>query len=160
VITLTARHEELDKVRGLEMGADDYITKSFSHIDLLARVRAVLRRTGLQVPINEGPPFSDGVLRIDYQSRDVSIRGDRIKLTPIEYGLLYHLTRNRNRVLTFRTLLAKVWGREYVEESDYLKVHIQHLRRKLGDDPQSDPMIVNERGVGYKFVPRGRTHSG
>ena len=70
--------------------------------------------------------------------------------------LLYHLTRNENRVLTFRTLLAKVWGREYMDETDYLKVHIQHLRRKLGDDPQNDPMIMNERGVGYKFVRRER----
>ena len=156
VIMLTARHEEIDKVRGLELGADDYITKPFSHIELMARVRAVLRRTESAVPANEGPPFDDGMLRVDYGSRDVTVHGERVKLTPIEYGLLYHLTRNPNRVLTFRTLLAKVWGREYVEETDYLKVHIQHLRKKLGDDPQADPMIVNERGVGYKFVTQVR----
>ena len=160
VLMLTARHEELDKVRGLELGADDYITKPFSHIELLARVRAVLRRTESSVPANEGPPYDDGALRIDYASREVSVHGERIRLTPIEYGLLYHLTRNPNRVLTFRTLLAKIWGREYVEETDYLKVHIQHLRKKLGDDPQSDPMIVNERGVGYKFVTPASTASG
>ena len=75
-----------------------------------------------------------------------------MRLTPIEYGSLYHLTRNENQVLTFRTLLAKVWDREYVEEADYLKVHIQHLRRKLSDDSVNRPIIVNERGVGYKFV--------
>ena len=86
----------------------------------------------------------------------MSVAGEEIKLTPIEYGLLYHLTRNENRVLTFRTLLAKVWGREYMDETDYLKVHIQHLRRKLGDDPQGEPMVVNERGVGYKFVRHAR----
>ncbi len=156
VVILTARHDDVDKVRGLEMGADDYVTKPFSHIELLARVRAVMRRTEAQVAENEGPPFVAGPLRIDYGSREVSVDGQPVKLTPIEYGLLYHLTRNENRVLTFRTLLAKVWGREYVEESDYLKVHIQHLRRKLGDDPQNNPMIVNERGAGYKFVRRER----
>jgi DNA-binding response OmpR family regulator len=156
VVMLTARHEEVDKVRGLELGADDYVTKPFSHIELLARVRAVLRRTESQVPSSEGPPFRAGPLQIDYESREVLVNDEPVKLTPIEYGLLYHLTRNENRVLTFRTLLAKVWGREYMDESDYLKVHIQHLRRKLGDDPQNDPMIVNERGVGYKFVRRER----
>ena len=156
VIMLTARHDEVDKVRGLELGADDYMTKPFSHLELLARVRAVLRRTESQVPSPEGPPFEAGPLRIDYSSRDILVGGQPVKLTPIEYGILYHLTRNEGRVLTFRTLLAKVWGREYVEETDYLKVHIQHLRRKLGDDPAGDPMIVNERGVGYKFVRRER----
>lgn len=152
IIMLTARHDEVDKVRGLELGADDYITKPFSHLELLARARAVLRRTESQVPAAEGTPFSAGPLRIDYASREVTVEGKPVKLTPIEYGILYHLSRNENRVLTFRTLLAKVWGREYVDEVDYLKVHIQHLRRKLGDDPDNQPMIVNERGVGYKFV--------
>ncbi|MDA0269607.1 MAG: response regulator transcription factor [Chloroflexi bacterium] len=156
VVMLSARHEEVDKVKGLELGADDYVTKPFSHTELLARVRAVLRRTESQVPASDGPPYEAGPLFIDYASRDVLLSGDPIKLTPIEYGLLYHLTRNENRVLTFRTLLAKVWGREYMDETDYLKVHIQHLRRKIGDDPQNDPMIVNERGVGYKFVRRDR----
>ena len=156
IIMLTARHDEVDKVRGLELGADDYITKPFSHLKLLARARAVLRRTESQVPAAEGPPFLAGPLRIDYASREVTVEDKQIKLTPIEYGILYHLSRNENRVLTFRTLLAKVWGREYVDEVDYLKVHIQHLRRKLGDDPDNQPMIVNERGVGYKFVRQDR----
>ena len=160
VVMLSARHEEVDKVKGLEIGADDYVTKPFSHIELLARVRAVLRRTESQAPANEGPPFVAGTLHIDYAAREVLIDGELINLTPIEYGILYHLTRNENRVLPFRTLLAKVWGREYVDETDYLKVHIQHLRRKLGDDPQRDPMIVNERGVGYKFVRRERRPAG
>mgnify|MGYP005819577391 CR=1 FL=1 len=160
IVMLSARHEEVDKVKGLELGADDYVTKPFSHIELLARVRAVLRRTESQVPASEGPPFEAGPLHIDYAAREVSVDGESVKLTPIEYGLLYHLTRNENRVLTFRTLLAKVWGREYMDETDYLKVHIQHLRRKLGDDPQNDPMIVNERGVGYKFVRRERRPAG
>jgi DNA-binding response OmpR family regulator len=160
VVMLTARHAEIDKVHGLELGADDYVTKPFSHIELLARIRAVLRRTESQAPAAEGPPLEVGPLRIDYASREVSLDGESVKLTPIEYGLLYHLTRNENRVLTFRTLLAKVWGREYMDETDYLKVHIQHLRRKLRDNPQRDPMIANERGVGYKFVRRNVPQSG
>ncbi len=159
IIMLTARHDEVDKVRGLELGADDYITKPFSHIELLARVRAVLRRSESQAPAAEGAPFEAGALRIDYESREVTVGGELVKLTPIEYGILYHLSRNENRVLSFRTLLAKVWGREYVDEVDYLKVHIQHLRRKLGDDPGGRTMIVNERGVGYKFVHPGRASS-
>ena len=140
VIMLTARHDEVDKVKGPELGADDYITKPFSHIELLARVRAVMRRSESQVPATEGPPLEAGALRIDYASREVTIDGVEVKLTPIEYGILYHLARNENRVLTFRTLLAKVWGREYVDEVDYLKVHIQHLRKKLRDESvgQSD----------------------
>ncbi len=157
VIMLSARHDELDKVRGLELGADDYITKPFSHLELLTRVRAVLRRSESQAPTAEGPPFHADPLHIDYASREVTVDGQPVRLTPIEYGILYHLTRNENRVLTFRTLLAKVWGREYVEEADYLKVHIQHLHRKLGDDPVQRPMIVNERGVGYKFVRPDRS---
>jgi DNA-binding response OmpR family regulator len=159
IVMLTARHDEVDKVRGLELGADDYITKPFSHLELLARVRAVLRRSESQAPAAEGPPFEAGPLRIDYASREVTVEGRPVKLTPIEYGILYHLSRNENRVLPFRTLLAKVWGREYVDEVEYLKVHIQHLRRKLGDDPVARPMIVNERGVGYKFVSPDRAAS-
>ncbi|MEX2446575.1 MAG: response regulator transcription factor [Dehalococcoidia bacterium] len=154
IVMLTARTEEVDKVRGLELGADDYVTKPFSHVELIARVRAVLRRAEGQAPDRAGPMFNAPPLRVDYASRRVQVDGDEVKLTPIEYGLLYHLTRNEGRVLTFRTLLAKVWGREYIEESDYLKVHIQHLRRKLGDSPQDEPMIVNERGVGYRFARR------
>jgi len=87
------------------------------------------------------------------------VDGSPVKLTPIEYGILYHLSRNENRVLTFRTPLAKAWGREYVDEAEYLKVHIQHLRRKLGDNPGGRPMIVNERGVGYKLVHSDRASS-
>ncbi len=142
-------------MRGLELGADDYITKPFSHLELLARVRTVLRRAESQVPATEGPPFHAGPLHIDYSSREVRLDGQLVRLTPIEYGILYHLTRNENRVLTSRTLLAKVWGREYVDQLDYLKVHIQHLRRKLGDNPANHPMIMNERGVVYKIRASG-----
>lgn len=151
IVMLSARDAEVDKVRGLEMGADDYITKPFSHLELLARVRAVLRRYQNQLP-SVGEVFESGDLRIDYGSRQVLLRGQPVRLTPTEYSLLLHLTRNAGRVLPHHTLLAKVWGREYTDEIDYLKVYIRRLRQKLEGDPQSIGEIVSERGVGYKFV--------
>lgn len=153
VILLTARSSEFDKLEGLEKGADDYITKPFAQLEFLARVQAVLRRTAWLPPTETSPPFSSGVLRIDYDRRRVELAGQEVKLTPTEYLLLYHLTKNANRVLSHRTLLAKVWGREYVTETDYLKVHISNLRRKLGDTPGDGSMIQSERGVGYRFIP-------
>jgi len=151
IVMLTARDGEVNKVRGLEMGADDYITKPFSHLELLARVRAVLRRYQNQPP-EVGEVFESGDLRIDYASRTVTLQGIPVKLTPTEYTLLYHLTRNAGRVLPHQTLLGKVWGREYVEEIDYLKVYVRRLRNKLSGDPETIGNIVSERGVGYKFV--------
>lgn len=151
VVMLSARDSEVDKVRGLEMGADDYITKPFSHLELLARVRAVLRRYQNQLP-SVGEVFESGDLRIDFASRQVFVRGRAVRLTPTEYSLLFHLTRNAGRVLPHHTLLAKVWGREYTDEIDYLKVYIRRLRQKLEGDPETIGRIVSERGVGYKFV--------
>jgi two-component system KDP operon response regulator KdpE len=151
VVMLSARDAEVDKVRGLEMGADDYITKPFSHLELLARVRAVFRRYQSQLPA-VGEVFESGGLRIDYASRTVTVDGKVVRLTPTEYSLLYHLSRNAGRVLPHQTLLAKVWGREYTDEVDYLKVYIRRLRQKLEGDPQTIGEIVSERGVGYKFV--------
>ena len=151
IVMLSARDAEVDKVRGLEMGADDYITKPFSHLELLARVRAVLRRYQNQLP-TLGEVFESGDLAIDYASRQVSVRGQPVRLTPTEYSLLFHLTRNAGRVLPHHTLLAKVWGRDYTDEIDYLKVYIRRLRQKLEGDPETIGRIVSERGVGYKFV--------
>lgn len=151
IIMVSARDSEVDKVRGLEMGADDYITKPFSHLELLARVRAVVRRYQNQLPA-VGEVFESGGLRIDYASRQVTVNGREVRLTPTEYSLLFHLTRNAGRVLPHHTLLAKVWGREYTDEIDYLKVYIRRLRQKLEGDPESIGQIVSERGVGYKFV--------
>ena len=151
IVMLSARDSEVDKVRGLEMGADDYITKPFSHLELLARVRAVVRRYQNQMP-SVGEVFESGNLRIDYASRTVSVSGDQVRLTPTECSLLFHLSRNAGRVLPHQTLLAKVWGREYTDEIDYLKVYIRRLRQKLEGDPEMIGRIVSERGVGYKFV--------
>jgi DNA-binding response OmpR family regulator len=151
IVMLSARDSEVDKVRGLEMGADDYITKPFSHLELLARVRAVVRRYQNGTPA-ENETFRSGNLYIDYASRTVTVNGEPVQLTPTEYSLLFHLSRNAGRVLPHHTLLAKVWGREYTDEVDYLKVYIRRLRQKLENDPETIGRIVSERGVGYKFV--------
>lgn len=151
IVMLSARDSEVDKVRGLEMGADDYITKPFSHLELLARVRAVVRRYQAQMP-SVGEVFESGNLKIDYASRTVTVNGHQVRLTPTEYSLLFHLSRNAGRVLPHQTLLAKVWGREYTDEIDYLKVYIRRLRQKLEGDPETIGRIVSERGVGYKFI--------
>ena len=152
IIMLTVKSEDTDIVKGLELGADDYITKPFSHIELLARVQAVLRRVQM-LPLESGEqPFTSGDLRVDFAAREVGVRGVPVKLTPIEYNLLYHLIKNTGRVLTHASLLGTVWGPEYFNAADYLRVHIQHLRQKLEEDPQDPKMIITERGVGYKFV--------
>ncbi len=152
VIMLTARGEEMDKVKGLEMGADDYLTKPFSHLELFARIKAVLRRTEMTAPASATPSFQAGDLTINYDSREVTVAGLPVKLTPTEYNLLYLMARNAGRVLTFEMLLAKVWGDEYRSETDYLKTYISRLRRKLGDDSEHPHYIITERGAGYRFA--------
>jgi len=152
VIMLTVRGEDTDVAKGLELGADDYITKPFSHIELLARVQAVLRRAqGVSVTGDERP-FVSGKLSVDFASRTVKINGQPIKLTFTEYRLLYYLIKNEGRLLTHENLLNKVWGEGYTEARDLLRVHIQHLRQKLGDSAESPKIIVTEHGMGYKFV--------
>jgi len=152
IIMLTARDAEVERVRGLEMGADDYITKPFSHLELLARSRAVLRRYQNQPPA-VGETFQSGNFQMDYATRRVTVEDKQVRLTPIEYGLLYHLTRNAGRVLPHRTLLAKVWGHEYTSELEYLKVYIRRLRNKLCEEMGATISIESERGVGYRLVP-------
>jgi len=152
ILILTARGGEVNKVRGLELGADDYITKPFSHIELLARIRAVQRRAGTPPPGGDEEPFELGGMEFDFRAREVRFQGENIHLTPIEYSLLYHLTKNWPRVVLHKTLLAKVWGREYVDETDYLKVHVQRIRSKFAlIDPQAEP-VATERGVGYRLA--------
>ncbi len=152
VLLLTARGEELDKVKGLELGADDYLTKPFSHLELFARIKAVLRRTEGMTPASALPSFVSGALAVNFDSREVTVEGAPIKLTPTEYNLLYLLVRNAGRVLPFETLLARVWGDEYRSEIDYLKTYISRLRRKLGDTSEQPRYIQTERGVGYRFT--------
>jgi DNA-binding response OmpR family regulator len=151
VIMLTAKDDVIDKVKGLELGADDYVTKPFDHLELLARVKALLRRLDMPQPVSRAPSFRAGDLTVDFASREVRREGELVPLTATEYKVLYHLVRNAGRVLPHETLLAKVWGREYVDEIDYLRVYIRRLRQKLERDPEHPRHILTERGLGYRF---------
>ncbi len=152
VLMLTARGDEMSKVKGLELGADDYLVKPFSHLELFARIKAVLRRADLSAPISAMPSFVSGDVAVNFDSREVTVRGEPLKLTPTEYKLLYQLVRNAGRVLPFEMLLAKVWGDEYRGDMDYLKTYVSRLRKKLGDDAEHPHYILTERSVGYRFA--------
>lgn len=154
IIVITAKDLENDKVRGLELGADDYITKPFSHKELMARIEAVLRRYRAATAQRRANVFVHEDLQIDFAQRAVRLRDRPVPLTPIEYNLLYHLATNAGRVMAHETLLAKVWGQEYRNESHYLKVYVGRLRTKIEDDPQQPRYIVTVRGVGYQFPAR------
>jgi len=152
VVMLTARDDAMDKVKGLELGADDYVTKPFNHLELMARVKAVLRRLEMPAPASRVPSFKSGDLEVDFAKQEARLDGTRLDLTPTEYKLLYHLVRNAGHILEHGTLLAKVWGREYVDEVDYIRVYIRRLRDKLGDSSDSPRYIQTERGLGYRFI--------
>jgi two-component system KDP operon response regulator KdpE len=152
VVMLTARDDSMDKVKGLELGADDYVTKPFNHLELVARVKALLRRLEMPAPSSRALAFRSRDLEVDFARHEARLRGERLDLTPTEYKLLYHLVRNAGHVLEHGTLLAKVWGREYVDEVDYIRVYIRRLREKLGDDPDNPRYIRTERGLGYRFL--------
>lgn len=152
VIMLTAKGEENDKVRGLELGADDYITKPFSPRELVSRIRAVLRR-GASLDDEESSRIDvDGRLVMDFGRHEVWVDGDLVKLRPTEYRLLYHLVKNAGWVLTHDQILTKVWGYEYQDEPHYVRLYINYLRKKLEIDPTNPKYILTERGVGYRFV--------
>jgi two-component system, OmpR family, KDP operon response regulator KdpE len=152
VVMLTAHDESMDKVKGLELGADDYVTKPFNHLELMARVKAVLRRLDMPAPSSRTPSFRSGDLEVDFSRQEARLRDQRLDLTPTEYKLLYHLVRNAGHILPHGTLLAKVWGRDYVDEVDYIRVYVRRLREKLGDDPDRPRYIRTERGLGYRFL--------
>ena len=149
ILMLTARSEEMDRVIGLDLGADDYVTKPFSHLQFLARLKAVLRRSKGSAPEST---YSDAHLSVDFDRRSVTVLGETVRLTPTEFSLLEHLLRNADRVVTHEELLRAGWGEEYVDATGYIKTHIRTLREKLKDDPTSETGIVNERGVGYRYV--------
>jgi len=152
VIMLTAKGEEDDRVRGLELGADDYITKPFSPRELVSRAKAVLRRTeSASTPIH-GLINVDDRLKLDFDRREVWVDGKLIKLRPTEYRLLYHLVQKPGWVMTHDELLAKVWGYEYRDEPHYVRLYINYLRNKIEKDPANPKYILTERGVGYRFV--------
>jgi len=153
VIMLTVQAGEADRVRGLELGADDYVAKPFSHRELLSRVKALLRRAEMPPSAPVHSPFEiDDRLAIDFDTREVIVDGRRIKLRPTEYRLLYHLVRNAGRLLNHETLLTRVWGREYVDDTQLLRLYITYLRQKIEPDPSNPRYIMNERGLGYRFA--------
>ncbi len=154
VVILTARGQEQEKISLLDAGADDYLTKPFSVGELLARIRAALRRTaGMQA--SESPVTAIGDLRVDLAHRQVFRAGEEIHLTPIEYRLLSALVRNLGRVVTQRQLLQEVWGPEYTDAPHYLRIYMQHLRHKLEADPARPRYLLTEPGVGYRLRDEG-----
>ena len=156
VIMLTVKAEEEDKVRGLELGADDYVTKPFSPRELMSRVGASLRRADMPAPVQKTLTVIDQDLAVDFQRRVVLVRGQPVKLRPTEYRLLYHLVNNAGWVMTHETLLSKVWGYEYRDDTQLLRLYITYLRQKIEPDPSDPKYIFNERGVGYRFVDYAR----
>jgi two-component system KDP operon response regulator KdpE len=150
VLMLTARVQSQDIVTGLDSGADDYLLKPFNMDELMARVRALLRR----VPSPNRPVSGGGgEISIDKQKREVLVRGEPVDLTPTEYDLLLLLAENAGTVLEHEILLRGVWGQEYTKDNDYLKVYIWHLRRKIEIDPRDPKLLLTEWGVGYRLVP-------
>ena len=149
---LTVRGEESDKVRGLQLGADDYVTKPFSQRELLSRIQAVLRRAEMPSLVPKTQVKVDDDLTVDFARNEVIVRGEKVALTPTEHRLLYHLVSNPGRVLTYETLLAKVWGYEYREEAHYVRLYVNYLRQKIEPDPANPRYILTERGLGYRFV--------
>jgi two-component system KDP operon response regulator KdpE len=157
VIFLSVRGEEFDKVRGLDLGADDYLTKPFSPRELVSRIKAVLRRVEMPAPTPKAEIVVDEDLRIDFGQRKVVVRGQEVRLRPTEYRLLYQLVNNAGRLLTHETLLSRVWGPEYMDEDHYVRLYITYLRQKIEKDPKNPKYILSERGIGYRFKPFGES---
>jgi len=151
VIFLSAKGEEFDRVKGLDLGADDYIAKPFSPRELVSRIRAVLRRLEPVAPALGLPVKVDDDLCINFEQRKVIVRGQEVRLRPTEYRLLYQLVTNAGRLLTHETLLSRVWGPEYRDEDHYVRLYITYLRQKIERDPKNPKYILSERGLGYRF---------
>jgi two-component system KDP operon response regulator KdpE len=160
VIMLTVKGDEEDRIRGLELGADDYVTKPFSPRELASRIRAVLRRAEMPSPVAKTTIEIDERLEIDFRQREVIADGERVRLRPTEYRLLYHLVNNAGWVMTHEMLLSKVWGYEYREEAGLLRLYITYLRQKIEPETGNPRYIITERGVGYRFVDYRRNQEG
>lgn len=152
VIMLTAKGEENDKVYGLELGADDYITKPFGPRELSSRIKAVLRRAEMPSSApSQAVLRIDDRLQIDFNRREVIVNDKHVKLRPTEYRLLYHLIENAGWTIPHDQILAKVWGYEYRDEAHYVRLYVNYLREKIEEDPANPKYILTERGVGYRF---------
>ena len=154
IIMLTARGQESEKVKGLKLGADDYVAKPFSLRELEARVEAVLRRTRLPPPTEEAFLYANENLVIDSQGLEVSRGGKPVELTATERRLLFYLAENAGRILTHEQILERIWGPEYIDEVDYVKLYIWRLRQKIEEEPSQPRHILTERGIGYKFAKK------
>jgi two-component system response regulator RegX3 len=153
IIMVTARDSEIDKVVGLEIGADDYVTKPYSPRELVARIRAVLRRQGTETPEVTTPTLAAGPVRMDVERHVVTVDGTSVQLPLKEFELLELLLRNAGRVLTRGQLIDRVWGADYVGDTKTLDVHVKRLRSKVEPEPSAPRYIVTVRGLGYKFEP-------
>jgi DNA-binding response OmpR family regulator len=151
VIMLTARGEETDQVQGLELGADDYVVKPFGHLALVARIRAVMRRADGST--RQVPDFAAGDLAVDFRAKQVTVGGEPVKLTPVEYKILEHLARNAGRLVSHEALVTRALGHEGGPGGEYLKVFVSRLRSKIERDGRR--FIETERGLGYRFVSPG-----
>lgn len=151
IIILSVKGDEATKVEALDLGADDYVTKPFGIGELMARVRAHIRRSPLAN--TEEPVIEAGDFRIDFATRLVAVAGKEVRLSPKEFDLLAFLIRNSGKVLTHRTLLAKIWGGNYTDQTEYLRVFVRHLRKKIEPDPAKPRYILTDPWVGYRFVP-------
>ncbi len=151
ILMLTVRDATLDKVHALDLGADDYLTKPFEHPELLARLRALVRRTQHSPP-SPDDVFASGDFVLNADTHEVHVGGELVPLTALEYRLLHLLVRHAGTTLSHRYLLEQVWGEQYRKETHYLKVFVQRLRHKLGDNPAAPRYILTERGAGYRFM--------
>jgi two-component system KDP operon response regulator KdpE len=151
IIILTAMDDEADKVRAFDLGADDYLTKPFGVEELLGRIKAVLRRSRWNESPASGEQISRGKITVDVARHAVSVGGQAVELTPIEFNLLLYLIQHPGKVLSHRDILQNVWGQEYGNEVEYLRVYMGHLRQKVEEDPLKPEYILTERGLGYRF---------
>jgi two-component system KDP operon response regulator KdpE len=151
VIFVSVKGEEFDRIMGLDLGADDYLTKPFSPRELVSRIRAVFRRMEASAPPRSREVTVDEQLSINFDQRKAVVRGKEVRLRPTEYRLLYQLVNNPGQLLTHETLLSRVWGPEYRDETHYLRLYITYLRQKLEPDPRNPHYILSERGLGYRF---------
>jgi two-component system response regulator RegX3 len=152
IVILTAKDAESDKVAGLELGADDYVTKPFSMRELISRVRAHLRRAEMALVVTDGGRLAGGPVEVDVDSHEAIVRGEPVPLTPKEFDLLETLIARKGRLLTRQFLIAEVWGPDYFGDTKTLDVHIKRLRQKIEEDPHRPKHIVTVRGLGYKFA--------
>lgn len=152
VIMVTVQASDDDRVLGLELGADDYLGKPFNHRELVSRIKAVLRRTETPAPVSRGLVEIDDRLQVDLDRREAVVEGERVHLRPTEFKLLHQFINHPGRLLTHETILSRVWGPEYRDDTQILRLYVTYLRKKLEEDPSNPRYIFNERGLGYRFA--------